>query len=846
MGVYQGRKTQEISFPLGGIGTGSIGFAGNGRLVDWEIFNRPAKGSFNGYSHLAIRAEKGGRVLDARMLHGDLLNGYMGQYGKKYGLGATIDTMAGFPHFRQSRFIGEFPIAALELQDAHFPGKACVTAFNPLIPLDDKNSSLPAAFFEVAVENTMPADLDYTVSFVVKNPFPQSVNRLCDAGPAGVFLRGAECSPDDKAYGDMTVATDCADTAVQVYLYRGLWQDMTVTYWREFTELAQLPARVYDQPGEADHCCVFAKIPVPAGQTGRVRFVLAWNVPNQYNYWAPYQDGQGNDVLWKNYYATLFADSQQTAAYCLRHWADLYRRTRQFHDALFDSSLPAEVVDAASATLSVLKSPTVLRLEDGSFYGWEGVNETTGSCEGTCQHVWNYAYALPFLFPKLERSIRELEFGYTLQADGKMAFRLLLPLRKTDTKFRACVDGQMGAVIKTYREWKICGDGAWLKRLWPSVKQALEYAWSPENADGWDADQDGVLEGRQHHTLDMELFGPSSWLEGFYLAALKCGAEMADFAGEPEAAAHYRELYRKGSAFLEEQLFNGRYYIQKIDLKDRSVLTPYHKEDGYWFERSDSYWNEEKGEIKYQIGEGCIIDQMLAQWHAGLVGLGDIFDPHNRRVALQNLVRENFKERLGDFANPWRVFGLNDESGTVICSYPPDAYKPIIPVPYCEETMHGFEYALAGLCLQEGLVDEGLRLTRAVRDRYDGEKRNPWNEMECGSNYARSMASWALIPILGGFSYDMPHCRMGFCPVMPGDFRSVWSLDGGWGRVEITKERLRLTVIEGEIALEAFDFACADAKALAIDGQAVPFACDGGRWTFARTAVRRELDLQFA
>ena len=57
--VYRGAKTNQISFPLGGIGSGSIGLAGNGRLLDWEIFNRPNKGSVNGFSHFAIKAESG-------------------------------------------------------------------------------------------------------------------------------------------------------------------------------------------------------------------------------------------------------------------------------------------------------------------------------------------------------------------------------------------------------------------------------------------------------------------------------------------------------------------------------------------------------------------------------------------------------------------------------------------------------------------------------------------------------------------------------------------------------------------------------------------------------------------
>ena len=89
-----------------------------------------------------------------------------------------------------------------------------------------------------------------------------------------------------------------------------------------------------------------------------------------------------------------------------------------------------------------------------------------------------------------------------------------------------CVDGQMGGLIKLYRDWKLCGDAEWLKKNWPAAKRSLEFAWSPENPLCWDADKDGVLEGRQHHTLDMELFGPSSWLQSMYMTALSAAAEM--------------------------------------------------------------------------------------------------------------------------------------------------------------------------------------------------------------------------------------------------------------------------------------------------------------------------------
>ena len=146
----------------------------------------------------------------------------------------------------------------------------------------------------------------------------------------------------------------------------------------------------------------------------------------------------------------------------------------------------------------------------------------------------------------------------------------------------------------------------------------LEFAWSPENDHAWDADKDGIMEGRQHHTLDMELFGPSSWLEGMYLAALKAAAEMGEFLGDTEKAQEYNELFNKGYEWTKQNLFNGKYFIQKIDITGKAITDK--------FEATKEYWNDETKQIKYQICDGSSIDQMLAQWHADIIGLGNIFD----------------------------------------------------------------------------------------------------------------------------------------------------------------------------------------------------------------------------
>ena len=416
-----------------------------------------------------------------------------------------------------------------------------------------------------------------------------------------------------------------------------------------------------------------------------------------------------------------------------------------------------------------------------------------------------------------------------------MQFRMALPVGRERGNWRACVDGQMGGVIKTWREWKISGDTEWLRGVWDGVRASLEYAWSPANFDGWDRDRDGVLEGRQHHTLDMELFGPSSWLEGFYLLALKCGADMARAMGEDDAAREYEDLFEKGRLFTDRELFNGRWYCQKIDLSDRAKLEPY-TECG----PATGYWNEEAGEIKYQIGEGSEIDQLLAQWHANILGLGDVFDPAQRKTALVSLYRYNFAVPARGRYNPFRLYSVNDERGAVICVYPEGAKKPAIPIPYCQETMHGFEYALAGLMMSEGMIEEGLEIVRSIRDRYDGEKRNPWNEIECGSNYARSMAAFALIPILSGFVFDRVEKRIGFKPRVSRDaFRCFWSLEGAWGTAERTPDGLSLTLAAGQLPLSEV-VTDLDVKSVTVDGQPVPFTKDGDTVRLAMEALVHE------
>jgi uncharacterized protein (DUF608 family) len=827
---------QEIAFPLSGIGTGGISISGIGALVDWELTGRPNKKSVNEYSHFAIKAERNGQVVDARVLQGDLTSHLIGDpyaahhHSWGYGQGVNRTTLAGIAHFPDVTFTGRFPFAELSYACDSMPADIRLTAFNPFIPLDEDNSSLPAAFFEWTVTNTAEEDTDYTIALSVGNPYRTSDGGRDDYAREGnvsaITLKSHKYTPDQPEYGELTLSTDCDDISYQEYWYRSGWFDDLTVFWREFSTFGPMQNRHYDDDNGygkldvGDMATLCAKVSLRPGETKKIRFLLTWYFPNFVKYWDAAQQ------TWKHEYCRRFADSAAVTRYGYENWESLSARSADFADALCSSTLPEACVEAVSTNLSVLKSPTCLRLENGEFWAFEGTNATSGSCEGTCDHVWNYQYALPFLFPGFARQILETDYTYNVKESGEMMFRTMLPLGERIWNFRACVDGQMGSVLRFYREWKLSGDDQWLRKYWGVAKKTLEYAWSPDNLDLWDPEQTGVIRGRQHHTLDMELFGGNAWLNGYYLAALKAGAEIAEYLGEADSAALYREIFRKGTAATEAELFNGRHYIQKIDVSDSSVLEPFARRDPGIY---GGYWNSERGEIKYQFGEGSEIDQMVGQWHATLLGLGDVFDPDHRRTAARSLFEINFKS-MREVFNPCRIFATNDERGVVICDWAEGAYKPVIPIPYTEECMTGFEYAAAGLMIQEGMLREGVEIVESIRDRYDGKKRNPFAEIECGSSYARSMASFALLPIFSGFVADMPNSTLRFSPITEGDFRSFWSVSSAWGRFERKGHVTELTVCDGSLSPKALVLPYyAEVDSVTVDGAPAEFTFSEGR-----------------
>ncbi len=820
--IYEGDRARHIAFPLGGIGAGGFAISGSGRLVDWSIRNRPGLQSFNGYSHFAIKAERDGKVLDARVLNGPYEGVATGspttqRFFDGFGWGANRNTLAGVPHFRRTTFTGRFPVAELDFHDERFPGEVRLIAWSPFIPTNDRDSSFPAAMFEIEVTNTGSAAVDYTIGGTLGNHGCQNgVHRFSDGAVKALHLTTRD-EAEDWQRGDLTIATDADDVDHMDYHFRGQWFDDFNLFWREFAQAGRLPARHYDTPrlnrnmfDQPEHGTLAARMTIGPGETRRVRFAIAWHFPVGQVYWRP-RTADGETGTWRNYYASQWANSQAVLAEAFARWDELRAPTFAFRDTLFGTTLPLEIVDAVQGTMSILRTATVIRLENGEFWGWEGQFTNEGSCEGSCTHVWNYQQTLPYLFPALERSLRETDYAYNQLPNGGLTFRQIVPLGSGLFPLNPCADGQFGSIIKTYRDWKIGGDTAWLERLWPKVRAALEYAWSADNPDQWDPDRTGILWGRQHHTLDMELFGPNSWLSTMYVAALKAGAEMAAAVGDAVFSVELDRMGDAGGRALNEALFNGQYFMQTTDLGDKSLIERFDTAKGRVGVLADNfmetYWSDEYGEMKYQFGDGCASDQILGQWHADLCGLPGFLEPDKVTAALGAIHKHNYRPTLEDHFNPCRVYAYEDEGGLLVATWAEGTTKPAVPAPYSEEVWSGIEYAVASHMIWRGLVDEGLGIVATARARYDGYRRNPWNEIECGSYYARSMSSFALVNAWSRLSYDMTKGAIGFDPVRGGDGAWLWSVGEGWGVVTRKGDEVTLAVRYGRLPLETLSFA---------------------------------------
>ena len=789
--VHTGRQLSRISCPLGGIGTGGIGLGGRGNLQDWQIFNRPDIGNVPEYAFPGIWVKPAGSEPFSAVIERRLLPPY-----DLYQEGLGSANVPGLPRFAEAKFYGSFPTSRIEFVDSECPVHVALEAFSPFQPLDADFSGLPCAVLTYEVRNPGDKTAEVAIAWSLKSPFGSSDRRtnapFNAAGLSGILMSDPSLAADDAMQGTVALAAlpgegDAVETLPR---WRGgsNWHMGPQDFWiRNFAKTGRLgePTEPSTPVGT-----VSIRKTIPAGATHKFRFLLTWHFPNRTPERCGWDAPEGKrKALLGNYYCTRFRDAQAVAEYVSTHLEELERGTRDFVAAVKASTLPEVVKEAASANLSTLVSNTSFRIADGSFHGFEGCGDHAGLGFGSCTHVWNYEVATQFLFPSLARSMRETSFGYATDAEGHMDFRHFLPASKQRWS-SAAADGQMGQIVKLYLDWVLLGDDAWLRTQWPAAKRALAYAWRPG---GWDERKFGVMDGVQHNTYDIELYGPNPMCGSWYLAALQASALMADAMEDAELAADCRRMREQGSRWIDANLFNGEYYIQQI----RGI-----PQDKIASGLRVGMGSKDTMHPEFQVGDGCLVDQLVGQYMATVAGLGDLLDPDHIRKTLASIYRYNYRRDLSHHASVQRVYALNDEASLVICDYTKGTL-PEVPMPYYAENFTGLEYLAATLMISHGMVTEGIECIGNIRKRYDGEKANPYDETEYGRHYARAMASWAPVPVLSGFRYDARMQRMELAPILKAEpFICFWSTPAAWGRFELGANVLNVSAVAGSIPLK--------------------------------------------
>jgi uncharacterized protein (DUF608 family) len=789
--AYTGRRLARISCPLGGIGTGGIGLGGRGNLQDWQIFNRPEIGNALEYAFPSLWVRTANKPPYSIVLERRLLPPYDLQ---QEGLGFA--NVPGLPRLAEAKFLGSFPISRIEFDDRECPVEVSLEAFSPFHPLDAEASGLPCAVLTYEIHNPNPTAAEAVIAWSISNPVGGSQSRKNEPRTApgldGLFMTDPSLAADDAMKGSFALAAlPSGEGSTEVLpTWRGGsgWRVGPQYFW--FDNFARTGTLGKAQEPSTPVGSVAIRQSIPAGGTRSFRFLLAWHFPNRTPERCGWDAPKGQEkALLGNYYCARFPDAWAVAEHVSTNLKDLEPKTRAFVTALQHSTLPAAVKDAASANLSTLVSNTSFRIADGSFHGFEGCGDRWGLGFGTCTHVWNYEVATQFVFPTLARSMRETSFGYATDADGHMDFRHKLPLG-SEHWGAAAADGQMGQIVKLYFDWVLLGDDEWLRRQWPAARRALAYAWRPG---GWDERKSGVMDGVQHNTYDVEFYGPNPMCSTWYLAALRAMERMATAMGDRDLAADCHRMCEQGARWIDANLFNGEYYIQKI----RGI--PQDKIAGGL---QEGMGTTDTMHPQFQFGDGCLVDQLVGQYMATIAGLGDLLDPAHIRKALASVYRYNYKRSLLHHASVQRVYALNDEAALVICDFTKGT-RPEVPMPYYAEVMTGFEYTAAVLMLTHGMVDEGIECIRNTRSRYNGEKANPYDETEYGRHYARAMASWAAIPMLSGFRYDARARRMELAPKLDkNQFQCFWSTPGAWGSFELTPNALTLAPAAGVVSLK--------------------------------------------
>ncbi len=547
------------------------------------------------------------------------------------------------------------------------------------------------------------------------------------------------------------------------------WRDFNY-FWQSFSQSGRLPepeSLSPSEPGYTWNGSIAYPFDLSPGEKEEISFVLSWYFPNR---------TRGNQYYWTlpllkydhrlgNYYNNYFKNASDVTNYCIDNYSYLLSRTSQFHKDFFSSSLPPVLLEAISANIATLHTPIYIYLEDGTIGGYEG---TDNCCPMNCTHVYNYAQTLPFLFPMWEQRIRYQELFYMMdKTEFYIPHRFIVPPTEPQLKneiggpHHHALDGELGTLLKLYREYKMSPDKKWLEPIWHNAIKVFQHILEKHDPTG-----EGIIRGEQPNTYDTHLYGSNTFIGTLYLATLKAMENMLKELGSPDPnlISECQKRFESGMKKYIETCWNGEYFINVFDAPDVSPEV---------YNQMNCY------------GTGCHSDQLLGQWWAHILGLGYLFPESYIKTTLNSIYKYNWRKDFHGHIQLPRRFAEDDEPGLLMCSWPKGG-RPDSPILYCDEIWTGIEYEVAGLCIFEGDWDKTMEIVTGARSRYQGNRKNPWSEIECGGHYARAMSAYSMFLAGSGFLFD--NGKIKITPRIKENSSSFFfSTGNSWGMFELNR-----------------------------------------------------------